>query len=413
MSDDSPNASDNSPNASDDSPEFDDSINLSDDCTTEFDNSNITHNDSLVTAEESMMTADESIMTTDDAVTKPDNSDIYFGVEIEAVFKMHKDLVAKLHKGLDYFERFCDGQSRIFVDQLSPKLRSQLFLHTDDYSQWQFSRDPSIENMGEIKPSDLAHSELQEIWSVVESKVMTSHPKFFRGCSTHIHFSFSEQQDAPGKVLDFPVHKARKIFMAAQVLEKAIDDLMPDGWTDREFARSLQTESEEEANKPKTVDNLCEWWASMNSCETMAQLSGKVNFVKNHVEDPEFKSPDCRYFKWNCFSYRPQIQYRTIEFRQPPFALSPRDVELWVTFVVGFVKAAVLVDEKQIDAAAETGDDDSIRRLFYVADEHFMVSPDYRRQALKIFILEGMNVRKHFWDELGSIKKKVDLFFYA
>ncbi|KAK8071219.1 hypothetical protein PG997_011422 [Apiospora hydei] len=347
-----------------------DSIHFSDG-STEFDNSTIT------AANDSLETPDESLITPDDPMTMPHNSDIYFGVEIETVVKMASELVVRANSS-DHFEKFCDPQCLIFVNKLKPKLKSQLLLHSDDYRQWQFTRDPSIENEGGFTPSDLAvpleiksrQSELADVWSVIGSEMMTSKPEFFRGCSTHIHFSFSEQDQA-GQYLDFPVHKARRIFLAAQIFEKAINDIMPDGWQNRSYAKSLQTpsSSKEEEDKHKLVDNLCEWWAGMKSCETMPELSRQVNFVKDFAENPLWKWGDSRYFKWNCFSYRPQIHYRTIEFRQPPLSLSPRDVKLWVDFVVGFVKAAVLVDEARIDAAAKTGDDDSIRALYYTAAE--------------------------------------------
>ncbi|KAK7946891.1 uncharacterized protein PG986_011212 [Apiospora aurea] len=386
----------------------DDSIHFSDG-STEFDNS------AMTAADDSLVTPDESLINPDDIMTMPHNSDIYFGVEIETVVKMAPELVVQANSS-DHFEKFSDPQCLIFVNKLKSKLKSQLSLK-EDYSQWQFTRDPSIDSGGGFNASDYA-SELADVWSVIESEMMTSKPEFFRCCSTHIHFSFSEQ-DRSGRNLDFPVHKARRIFLAAQIFEKAIDDLMPDGWQNRSYAKSLQTpsSSKKEEDEPKLVDNLCEWWAGMKGCETMPELSEQVNFDKDFAQNSRWAWADIRYFKWNCFSHRPLIYYRTIEFRQPPLSLSRRDVELWVHFVVGFVKAAVLVDEARIDAAAKTGDDDSIRALYYTAaetkDDAASSPPVPDRDALKTFIMGDKDLQKDLWDELGSIKEKVNTFFGA
>ncbi|KAK8073505.1 hypothetical protein PG994_004404 [Apiospora phragmitis] len=379
----------------------------------------------------------------------PEDSDIYFGVEIETVVKMDRGLVGELDN-TDHFEPFCDAQSQIFINQLKPKLDSQLFFTDDDYRQWQFFRDPSIEDGGAIKPSDFAvpleiksrQSELHDVWSVIGSEIFTAYPKFFKNCSTHVHFSFPEQ-NATNKLLDFPVKKARLLFLAAQVFEKAIDDLMPGGWRNRKYAGSLQTpgsnesesESEEGKPKPKKVDNLCEFWHRMERCETMAQLAGTVNFTEGYEEEPKRKRGDARYFKWNCFSHRPTIHYRTVEFRQMPPALSPEDVELWIRFVAGFVRAAVAVDARRIDAAAAMGVDDMVRELYVgdksytstAADREAMGLDDMVREmhvgdrctapadgeALRAFIGDKVPAENGFWDELANIKEKMNLFFCA
>lgn len=80
------------------------------------------------------------------------DSDIYFGVEIETVVKMSPEVFHEFPKS-DRFEDYCDAQSLIFVEQLRPKLKSQLFLFDDDYHQWQFFHDPSIEDDGVMQPS--------------------------------------------------------------------------------------------------------------------------------------------------------------------------------------------------------------------------------------------------------------------
>ncbi|KAK7917379.1 hypothetical protein PG985_010987 [Apiospora marii] len=259
----------------------------------------------------------------------------------------------------DRFEEYCDAQS---------ELEAKLFLHEDDYRRWQFSNDQTIEGGGVIKPSD--------VWSVVGSELKTTQPKFFKNCSTHIHISFPEQ-DVVNRSNEVPVRKARRVFLAAHIFEKAIDDLMPTGWTNRRYARSLQMPISrpyclpEDVGKPKRVDDLCEFWRAMKSCTRMAKLAGVVNYVPNYAEEPRNKREEARYFKWNCYSHKPKIHYRTLEFRQAPPALSPRDVELWVHFVVGFVRAAVAIEggriDEAVDKAVEAGSDAPIYGLY--ADE--------------------------------------------
>lgn len=162
---------------------------------------------------------------------------------------------------------------------------------------------------------------------------MMTQPKFFKNCSTHLHISFSEQDDSD-KFNDFPVKKARRLFLAAHVFEKAIDGLMPTGWANRRYAKSLQMPSSmpyclpDAVGMPKQVDDLCEFWRAMKGCITMAQLAGVVNYVHHYTEEPEKKQEEARYFKWNCYSHKPKIRYRTVEFRQAPPALSPHDIEL-------------------------------------------------------------------------------------
>ncbi|KAK7973127.1 hypothetical protein PG996_007355 [Apiospora saccharicola] len=84
----------------------------------------------------------------------PRNSDINFGVEIETVFAMDPD-IPDTFPDCDDFWPFCATQGQIYVDQLGPELESRLWSIGDDYRQWQFSRDLTIED-GVIKPSDHA-----------------------------------------------------------------------------------------------------------------------------------------------------------------------------------------------------------------------------------------------------------------
>ncbi|KAK8068244.1 hypothetical protein PG996_007356 [Apiospora saccharicola] len=229
---------------------------------------------------------------------------------------------------------------------------------------------------------------------------MTSQPKFFRNCSTHLHFSFPEQEHKNERVDDFPVKKAKRLFLAAQVFEKAIDDLMPNGYKNRRYAKSLQMPSHESSS-----------YCLSDVAGIPKRLAGVVNCVLDYTEDPNGKCKESRYFKWNCFSFVPQLHYRTLEFRQMPPALSSRDVELWIHFAVGFIRAALAVDEasidKAIDDAVEAGNDAPIYALYF--DEGTLPAD---LVALKAFMGHKLPLEMtNFWDELTNIKEKIDTFF--
>ncbi|KAI0002807.1 putative amidoligase enzyme-domain-containing protein [Xylariaceae sp. FL0662B] len=162
--------------------------------------------------------------------------------------------------------------------------------------------------------------EVKQVWAALAEFNSGPNPT----CSTHIHVSIAGHDGL------FPVEKARLISMAAVCFEKCIDSIMPDHRLKSGFCASnrgnvklnqMTLEQIHEAIEERTdIDKLARL-----ICTNAPANGGRG--VSSH-------------YRVNLSG----IDFKTIEFRQPPGSRDATETQDWINFVCWTVRAALSKD---------------------------------------------------------------------
>ncbi|KAI8630357.1 hypothetical protein F5Y19DRAFT_484236 [Xylariaceae sp. FL1651] len=197
---------------------------------------------------------------------------------------------------------------------------------------------------------EIPKSEFEKVFNILKNK-LPQDVRFFKRCSTQIHFSIGKPDDEG--VVQFPIDVAQRIIFCAIFFEEAIDDLMPamthnddqdrpGGWKTNEYAkRNLLFNTD-----AVQVRSLGSIWATISKTESLEELRRLFINPSGAKGDKIFEHD--KNFKWNVFANGG----KTMEFRQPPPSREWKDVIAWVAFTRCFVRRAKNINPKVLDEAS-------------------------------------------------------------